>query len=336
MTSKKTNWEESEIEFLKNNYKRLGSKDCGEKLGRTYKACEHMAIKLNLTNPNLWKDEEINFLKENYLELGPKKCSEKMKRSLRACELKSKSLGLRYINNQKYYDKEKLENIIKESKTYTETLFKLKLTKKSGNFDTLKKYIKLYNINTSHFYSKEEHIKNIIINNKSLLKDIMIENSTFSRKQLKKRLYDEGIKERKCELCGQDENWNGKKMSLILDHINGINDDNRLENLRIVCPNCNATLDTHCRGNKKANNKEHIKELNIELYKCECGNNKTKGSEKCTKCYALSQRKVEWPEYSVLKKEVEELGYAGTGRKYGVADNTIRSWLKKLKKEVTF
>jgi len=61
-------------------------------------------------------------------------------------------------------------------------------------------------------------------------------------------LYQEKLKNKVCELCGQDENWNGKKMSLILDHINGINNDNRLENLRIVCPNCNATLDTHCKG----------------------------------------------------------------------------------------
>lgn len=52
-------------------------------------------------------------------------------------------------------------------------------------------------------------------------------------------------------MCGQGEEWNGKKMSLILDHINGVHNDNRLENLRIVCPNCNATLDTHCGKNNK-------------------------------------------------------------------------------------
>lgn len=63
-----------------------------------------------------------------------------------------------------------------------------------------------------------------------------------------RKIYEAGLKQRKCELCGQGEDWNGMKISLILDHINGINNDHRIENLRIVCPNCNATLDTHCRG----------------------------------------------------------------------------------------
>ena len=62
-------------------------------------------------------------------------------------------------------------------------------------------------------------------------------------------------------LCGQDENWKGVKISLILDHINGIYNDNRIENLRIVCPNCNAGLDTFAgRNNKKVKNQ------------CSCGN----------------------------------------------------------------
>jgi hypothetical protein len=333
MTSEKIKWEENEIDFIVKNYKELGSKKCAEKLGRTLSACEHMANKLKVTTKQgIWKDEEIDFLKDNYSELGPKECAEKIERTLRACELMAKKLGVKYRKNKRYYDKEKLENIIIESKTYTEVLLKLSLTNKAGNFDTLKKYIKLYNIDTSHFYSKEEHMKKLSSNKKLNEKDVLIKNSTYSRDSLKKRLYNDGLKERKCELCGQDENWMGKKMSLILDHINGINDDNRLENLRIVCPNCNATLDTHCRGNKKENNKEHVKELNIELYKCECGNNKTKESKQCTKCYAISQRKAKWPEYSVLIKEIEEMGYTGTGRKYGVSDNTIRKWKKQYEK----
>jgi HNH endonuclease len=69
------------------------------------------------------------------------------------------------------------------------------------------------------------------------------------RGSLKRRLYATGLKQRRCELCGQGEDWRGRPMALILDHINGVATDNRIENLRIVCPNCASTLDTHCGRN---------------------------------------------------------------------------------------
>ena len=64
--------------------------------------------------------------------------------------------------------------------------------------------------------------------------------------------YAKGLKQPSCEMCGQDELWRGRRLALILDHVNGVRDDNRLENLRIVCPNCAATLDTHCGRNVHA------------------------------------------------------------------------------------
>ena len=54
-----------------------------------------------------------------------------------------------------------------------------------------------------------------------------------------------------CACCGIEAIWNGKPMPLILDHINGINDDNRLENLRFVCSNCDSQLDTYKARNKR-------------------------------------------------------------------------------------
>jgi len=141
--------------------------------------------------------------------------------------------------------KEKIEKFIKESNTQKEVLEKMGIRSAGGNFGTLKKYIKLYNIDTSHFLKNYYVISELSRNKKIPLSEILIENSNYNK--LKERLYDEGLKERKCELCGQDENWKGKRMSLILDHKNGIHNDNRFENLQIVCPNCNATLPTYCR-----------------------------------------------------------------------------------------
>ncbi len=126
-------------------------------------------------------------------------------------------------------------------------------------------------------------------------------------------------------MCGQGEEWNGNHMSLIIDHINGINNDNRIENLRIVCPNCNATLDTHCRGNntlKRINEKKENKHINY--------NNDNKTDDQINK--NIKSRKIERPPLEQLLIEVNELGYRGTGKKYGVSDNSIRKWIKNYEK----
>ena len=73
---------------------------------------------------------------------------------------------------------------------------------------------------------------------------------TYPSHKLKNRLLSEGLKEHKCECCGITE-WNGKPAPIELDHINGNHHDNRLENLRILCPNCHAQTDTYRGKNKK-------------------------------------------------------------------------------------
>lgn len=203
-------------------------------------------------------------------------------------------------------EKEILEKIISESKNLTDVLSKLKLRAAGDNYETIKKYINIYGISTSHFLCERHYFRS-----KIPTKELLINGSTYNRSNLKERLYKEGIKERKCELCGQNEYWFGKKMSLILDHINGVWNDNRLENLQIVCANCNATLDTHCGKNKSKKRKAKkngISDKRIEAY--------------------INMRKVDRPEYNILLSDIDILGYSGTGRKYGVSDNAIRKWLK--------
>lgn len=158
------------------------------------------------------------------------------------------------MNNKITYTKEKLEQAVKTSRCYSDILRKLNLCVNGGSSrNSIRKYCTIWNIDLSHLLTVSELAKicNPTTKIKIPLDKILIENSSYlNRSSLKIRLYSAKLKERKCELCGQTEIWNNKKMSLILDHINGINNDNRLENLRIVCPNCNATLVTHCRGNR--------------------------------------------------------------------------------------
>lgn len=82
------------------------------------------------------------------------------------------------------------------------------------------------------------------------LESVMVENSTYARGPLKKRIMAEELIPYVCDCCGIGPEWCGKPMPLILDHINGVNNDNRLENLRFVCSNCDTQLDTYKSRNK--------------------------------------------------------------------------------------
>lgn len=83
------------------------------------------------------------------------------------------------------------------------------------------------------------------------LEKVMVVNSTYSRHCLKKRIIDNQLIPYKCACCGLEPIWNGKPLALILDHINGINNDNRLKNLRFVCSNCDSQLETYKSKNRK-------------------------------------------------------------------------------------
>jgi Zn finger protein HypA/HybF involved in hydrogenase expression len=171
------------------------------------------------------------------------------------------------------------------------------------------------------------------------LAEYLTEHSTYSRASLKRRLFAEGLKARRCERCGTGETWRGKPMSLILDHVNGVHDDNRLENLRIVCPNCAATLETHC-GRK---NRLPIAELTCP----HCGRRFTPNDRRQRYCSPYcgsrhprpvgvpkpSQRRVERPPYEQLLGEIEASSFVAVGRKYGVSDNAIRKWLRQYERE---
>lgn len=117
------------------------------------------------------------------------------------------------------------------------------------NHDIVKKRISELQIDTSHF--------NPFIRNKDKkylipIEDMLVKNYEGSVSHLRRKVMCTGILGDTCSMCGTGKYWNNKALVLQLDHINGIRVDNRVENLRILCPNCHSQTDTFAgRNNKK-------------------------------------------------------------------------------------
>jgi 5-methylcytosine-specific restriction endonuclease McrA len=71
-----------------------------------------------------------------------------------------------------------------------------------------------------------------------------------NRTHIKTRLIRAGLLENRCGECGLSE-WRGKPLSVHIDHINGVKNDNRLENLRMLCPNCHSQTETYSGKNMR-------------------------------------------------------------------------------------
>ncbi len=159
------------------------------------------------------------------------------------------------MNRPKYKVRnENLPEIVKDCFSYRQVLKKLDLKEAGGNYKTLKKAIKDFNVDISHF-TKQGWLKgkkNPYPRGRKL-DEILIDGSHAQTHRLKIRLLEKKLLIEKCYVCDCEPIWHGKKLVLILDHINGKNDDNRLENLRLLCPNCNSQQDTFCGRNKKLN-----------------------------------------------------------------------------------
>lgn len=211
------------------------------------------------------------------------------------------------------YNNDEIQSKLNESNSFREFLLKIGAsTNGSGSYKSIKKQLIELGIQIPEF----NYVNKNKIGDKLSDDVIFVENSTYNRQKLKERIIKGNLIEYKCNNCDNNGEWNGNKLSLQLEHINGVNNDNRIENLTFLCPNCHSQTETF--SGKKLKKKRF----------CKCGSEIFKDSVFCIKCNSIKNRKVDRPEIQFLIEEVEEIGYCAVGRKYGVSDNAIRKWIK--------
>lgn len=312
-------------------------------------------LKEIVTNSSSWNDVMV-------------KCN--LKTLTRKIQRRINNLKIDYTHLPKFYgglyskigknSKEKYIEILKKYDNWDDILEELNFTSLQC-LNNLKTHLNILHIDYSHI-KKQVRLKN----NSRRIEDILVDDSLYTNMtSLKKRLINELNWKHECSGCNNSRftnNWvTNVPIPLEIDHINGKHCDNRIENLRFLCPNCHSQTSTY-KGknmritieNKRDDTPETIakdilndiiKKVERNIYKkeCEeknnnkcidCGNDISRDKNRCIKCndknkFITACEKTNRPSLEQLLKDVRELNYTNTGKKYNVSDNSIRKWIRK-------
>ena len=224
---------------------------------------------------------------------------------------------------------EEFKNLVKSCKTYTEILSHFGLMNRGDNHLTLKRRIDQLGLKF-----KSQYVSVFLLRKKPI-EEILVKGSRIQNHALKKRLIKEKVIEEKCSLCNQGNSWQGKYLSLHLDHINGDSTDNRLKNIRFLCPNCHSQTSNYCGKSKR-----HPVKLCSRCQSIIAVKNK---SNLCFDCL-LEKRKRQareifektHPSKEELAGLIAKMPMIRVADKFGVSDKAVVKWLKKYGLKIKF
>lgn len=214
--------------------------------------------------------------------------------------------------------------LIAKSMTIGDVLGFFGFSRAGNNWHTVARRCKEQGIDASHFDSRGRQLA--AIRQTALpLEEVLCKDSSYSRSSLKKRLLDEGLLVNKCAICDIPPFWNGMPLVLRIDHENGDPRDHRIENLRLICHNCDSQLITYCISNHgRTRNRRNCPDCGKVL--------SSKKSERCQRCANRLQNRerFKWPEDQELLAMVRESNNSVTAKKLGVAETAVRKKLKRI------
>lgn len=225
------------------------------------------------------------------------------------------------------YTKEQVSSAIDGSDSIRQVLTNLGMSVNNGSYQSIRSLANFYHLELPKYSpSDRKNIESLVFRNKIPNDEFFVQGVTRNGNSLKKRMVEDFHIPYVCSMDGcpsPEPMWDGKPLTLQLDHKDGDRFNNKLSNLRLLCPNCHSQTETY------GNNKKSLAEPRYNY--CSCGKRIGKKSETCLSCVPrkeIHKQNNRYPPVDELVAMIRESSFSHVSRTIGVSDNAIRKFLR--------